>query len=108
MCMCVEGNCFMVNVALADLLVTGVVMPASAVVILAGVKDSPLSTVCTLQWCLSIVCWLVTILSLLATASENYARLCLSPHCYSLLTQSRITFIMLAIWVSKLQTLQPT
>ncbi|XP_046679368.1 melatonin receptor type 1B-B-like [Homalodisca vitripennis] len=93
-----RGNTFMANVALADLLVTGVVMPASAVVILAGIKDSPLSAVCSLQWCLSIVCWLVTILSLLATAGENYARLCLSPHCYASLTQGRITLLMLAIW----------
>ncbi|XP_054273777.1 histamine H2 receptor-like isoform X2 [Macrosteles quadrilineatus] len=80
-------------------MVVGVVMPASAIVILAGIKDSPLETVCSIQWLLSIVCWLVTILSLLATAAENYARLCLSPHCYSLLTNEFITLIMFGIWV---------
>lgn len=100
----VPGNTFMANVALADLLVTGVVMPASAVVILAGVKEASLSSVCTLQWCLSIVCWLVTMLSLLATSAENYARLCLSPQCYALLTQSRITVIMLSIWIVSVVT----
>lgn len=89
----------MANVALADLLVTGVVMPASAVVILAGVKESALTNVCNFQWSFSIACWLVTILSLLATAAENHARLCLSPTCYALLTQTRITLITLAIWV---------
>lgn len=98
------GNTFMANVALADLLVTGVVMSASAVVILAGDKEFSLSSVCSLQWCLSIVCWLVTMLSLLATSAENYTRLCLSPHCYALLTQTRITVITLSIWVVSIVT----
>lgn len=72
-------------------------MPASAVVILAGLKDSP--AVCSFQWCLAILCWLVTAFSLAAAAGENYARLCLSPDCYATLTSSKITVITLFIWI---------
>ncbi|XP_067004079.1 alpha-1A adrenergic receptor-like [Anabrus simplex] len=91
-----RGNAFLVNVALADLLVTGLVIPASTVVILAGMQDSP--SVCSFQWFLGILCCLVTVLTMAATAAENYARLCLPPECYTLLTPGRITATLLAIW----------
>lgn len=85
------------NIALADLLITGLVMPASAVVILAGLQDSP--PVCRVQWFLAILCWLVTVLTLAATSAENYARLCLSSDCYATLTTKRVTVAVLTIWV---------
>lgn len=85
------------NVALADLLITGVVMPASAVVILAGLHDSP--PVCRVQWFLAILCWVVTVLTLTATSVENYARLCLSPDFYAKITTSRITITIFIIWL---------
>ncbi|KAG8297587.1 hypothetical protein J6590_031629 [Homalodisca vitripennis] len=72
-------------------------MPASAVVILAGLPDSP--PVCHVQWFLAILCWLVTVLTLLATSVENYARLCMTPDCYALLTPTSVTLIVLSIWV---------
>lgn len=70
------GNAFLVNVALADLLVTGLVMPVSMIVILAGHEES-LGT-CRFESTLEILCFLVTILTLATIAGENYARLCMS------------------------------
>lgn len=69
------GNAFLVNVALADLLVTGVVIPASVIVILAGHEESLIT--CRFEYTIEILCFLVTVLTLGAIAVENYARLCL-------------------------------
>ncbi|CAH1391730.1 unnamed protein product [Nezara viridula] len=91
-----RGNTYVVNVALADLLITGILMPASAVVILAGL-EAPVQ-VCSVQWFLAILSWLVTVLSLAAIAAENYARLCLPPEKYAKLTTTRITISVLLIW----------
>lgn len=68
------------NVALADLLVTGLVIPVSVIVILAGHEES-VST-CRFEWTLEALCFLVTVLTLATIAAENYARLCL-PERYS-------------------------
>lgn len=92
-----RGNTFLVNVALADLLITGLVMPASAVVILAGLEDSP--PVCRVQWFLAILCWVVTVLTLTAMSVENYARLCLSPDFYAKITTTRITITIFVMWL---------
>lgn len=96
----------MANVALADLLISGLVIPASAVVILAGLQDSP--PVCQFQWFLSVLCCLVTVLTMAAVAAENYVRLCLTPECYARLTVTKITALLFAIWIvsSVLVTLQ--
>ncbi|VVC28437.1 GPCR, rhodopsin-like, 7TM,G protein-coupled receptor, rhodopsin-like [Cinara cedri] len=101
-----RGNTFVANVALADLLISGLVIPASAVVILAGLQDSP--PVCQFQWFLSILCCLVTVLTMAAVAAENYVRLCLTPECYAKLTVTKITTLLFAIWIvsSILVTLQ--
>ncbi|PSN32338.1 hypothetical protein C0J52_25830 [Blattella germanica] len=90
-------NAFVVNVALADLLITGLVFPASTVVLLAGLKES--LGVCNFQWFLAMLCCLVTLLTLAAIAAENYARLCLSQDCYAMLTSTRITIAVLTIWL---------
>jgi hypothetical protein len=91
-----RGNTFVVSVALADLLVTGLVIPASAVVILAGLQDN--LPVCKFQWFLAALCFLVTVLSLTAVAAENYVRLCCSSATYELLSRSKITAILLLFW----------
>lgn len=82
------GNTFLVNVGLADLLVTGLVIPASAVVILAGLKDN--LAVCKFQWFVAAWCFLVTVLSLAAIAWENYFRLCYSIDVYHRLTKRSV------------------
>lgn len=58
----IPGNAFIVNVALADLLVTSILMPASTIVLLAGI-DEPLA-VCRVQWFFAACAFLVTVLSL--------------------------------------------
>ncbi|KAK9878003.1 hypothetical protein WA026_020215 [Henosepilachna vigintioctopunctata] len=68
-----RGNTFLVNIALADFLVSGLVVPASAVVILAGLQDN--LNVCRFQWFLAALCFLVSVLSIAAVAVENYVRL---------------------------------
>lgn len=93
----ISGNTFVVNVALADLLVSGLVVPASAVVILAGLRDN--LAVCRFQWFLAALCFLVTMLSITAVAAENYVRLCCSPSFYEKLTRTKITIILLAFWI---------
>lgn len=60
--------------------------------------DSNLS-VCNFQWFLALVSCLVSVLTISATAVENYARLCLSPDCYNTLTPCKITVIIISIWV---------
>ncbi|KAJ8924662.1 hypothetical protein NQ315_000813 [Exocentrus adspersus] len=90
------GNTFVVNVALADLLVSGLVVPASAVVILAGLKDN--LPVCRFQWFIAVLCFLVTVLSLAAVSTENYFRLCYSANFYDKLTRGKITALLLAFW----------
>ncbi|CAH1170040.1 unnamed protein product [Phaedon cochleariae] len=91
-----RGNTFVVNVALADLLVSGLVIPASAVVILAGLRDN--LVVCRFQWFLAVLCFLVTVLSLTAVATENYFRLCFSTNSYEKLSRGKITVILLVFW----------
>jgi hypothetical protein len=56
------GNSFIVNVALADLLITCFLIPASIIVILAGGTDS--LSVCKFQWLLAACAFFFTILSL--------------------------------------------
>lgn len=76
---------------------SGLVVPASAIAILAGIQDS--LALCRFQWFLSALCFLVTVLSLAAVAAENYARLCCSPSSYDILTPARITAIILVFWI---------
>ncbi|XP_049813862.1 alpha-1A adrenergic receptor-like [Schistocerca nitens] len=95
----VRRNALLVSVALADLLVTGLVMPASSVVILAGLPDAP--AVCRLQWAVAALSCLVTVLSLAAAACENNARLCLPRERHArLCTRARVTAAVLSIWAA--------
>lgn len=84
------------NVALADLLVSGLVVPASAVVILAGLQEN--LVVCRFQWFLAALCFLVTVLSIASIAAENYVRLCCSSNIYESMTPGRITALLLVFW----------
>lgn len=92
----VAGNTYIANVALADLLISGIVMVASAVVLLAGLEDClPL---CNVQWFLGLLCGLVTIFSIAAMALENYTRLCLPPEYYAKISTTFITSSIFIIW----------
>ncbi|XP_043585082.1 RYamide receptor-like [Bombus pyrosoma] len=97
-----RGNAFLVNVALADLLVTGLVIPVSVIVILAGHEES-LST-CRFECTLEALCFLVTVLTLATIAAENYTRLCLPPERYAVLTSSRVTVTIISVWLISVMT----
>ncbi|XP_078034126.1 adenosine receptor A1 [Augochlora pura] len=97
-----RGNAFLVNVALADLLVTGLVIPVSVIVILADHEES-LST-CRFEWTLEALCVLVTVLTLATIAAENYTRLCLPPERYAILTSSRVTTTIISAWLISAMT----
>lgn len=56
------GNTFIVNVALADLLITSILMPCSTIVLLAGMEE-PLSA-CRVQWFFAACAFIITVLSL--------------------------------------------
>ncbi|XP_020297521.1 melatonin receptor type 1A-like [Pseudomyrmex gracilis] len=92
-----RGNAFLVNVALADLLVTGLVIPVSVIVILAGHEES-LGT-CRFEWTLEALCFLVTVLTLAIIACENYARLCMSAERYARVTTGCVTGCIIVIWI---------
>ncbi|XP_011877105.1 PREDICTED: melatonin receptor type 1B-A-like isoform X2 [Vollenhovia emeryi] len=92
-----RGNAFLVNVALADLLVTGLVIPVSVIVILAGYAES--LGACRFEWTLEALCFLVTVLTLATIAAENYARLCLPAERYANLTAGRVTATIIVIWL---------
>lgn len=64
------GNAFIVSVALADLLVSSVLIPTSVIVLLAGFDESSMA-VCRVQWFFASCAFLVTILSL-AVSKNRY------------------------------------
>nr|XP_029735654.1 melatonin receptor type 1B-like [Aedes albopictus] len=92
------GNAFIVNIALADLLITSVVMPASTIVLLAGIDNSD-TEVCKFQWFLAACSFLVSILTLAIMAVENYLRLCTAQNERSWFSRTSVTVILLTIWI---------
>lgn len=72
-------------------------IPASTVAILASLDGS--LAVCRFQWFLAVVCFLVTLLTLITTAAENYSRLCASEQCYEILTPTKITCLIITYWI---------
>uniref|UniRef100_A0A1B0GQ08 G-protein coupled receptors family 1 profile domain-containing protein n=1 Tax=Phlebotomus papatasi TaxID=29031 RepID=A0A1B0GQ08_PHLPP len=91
-------NAFIVSVALADLLVTSLLIPSSTILLLAGIDDS--LSVCKFQWFLAACAFLVSVLSLSTTAVENYLRLCTSQENSNKtwFNKTSTTVILLLIW----------
>ncbi|XP_017300951.1 melatonin receptor type 1B-like [Diaphorina citri] len=96
-----RGNTYIAVEALADLLVSGVVIPVSAVMILAGIKQAePIKEImCHVQWFLTLLCSLVTVWTLAMIAMENYVRLCMPPECYTFFSKSHIILSVIMIWL---------
>ncbi|XP_059612606.1 melatonin receptor type 1B-A-like [Phlebotomus argentipes] len=91
------GNAFIVSVALADLLITSLLIPSSAILLLAGIDDS--LSVCKFQWFLAACAFLISVLSLSSTAVENYLRLCTSQDGSAWFNKTSTTVILLLIWL---------
>lgn len=63
------GNAFIVSVALADLLISSILIPTSVIIILAGFNETS-KEICRVQWFFAACAFLVTILSL-AVSNPN-------------------------------------
>ncbi|XP_031617954.1 melatonin receptor type 1B-A-like isoform X1 [Contarinia nasturtii] len=92
------GNAFIVSVALADLLVSSILIPTSVIVLLAGFDETS-KEICRVQWLFAAIAFLVTILSLALTAVENYLRLCTPQDSPSWFNRSKTTRIILVVWL---------
>lgn len=68
-----RGNIFIVNLAIADSIVSAVAIPASSITILAGITDN--LGVCYFQWFSAMLCCHVSVLSLMFIAVENRFRI---------------------------------
>ncbi|XP_026482257.1 uncharacterized protein LOC113389439 [Ctenocephalides felis] len=68
----IASNAFVVNAALSDLLISGLLVPSSAVVLLAGADDS--IALCRFQWFLASTSFLVTAFTMALIAGENLSR----------------------------------
>ncbi|RWS24774.1 histamine H2 receptor-like protein, partial [Leptotrombidium deliense] len=65
-----RGNVYLVSLALGHLMVTIFVLPASCVAIMAGIPNDP--SICHFQWILTIACLMISVLSFMLMAVENF------------------------------------
>lgn len=68
-----KGNAFLVSLAIADLLITALIIPASCLAILAGSHREDLPYYCNFQWQVTIVYYLVASLTFSSISLENLA-----------------------------------
>lgn len=74
------GNVFVVNMALADLAVTGLAIPAATIGLLANLSDW--NTICQIQWhCLLLTCF-VSAPSAAAAAADARLQIAIGPDRY--------------------------
>ncbi|XP_055708486.1 melatonin receptor type 1A-like [Phlebotomus papatasi] len=96
------GNAFIVSAALADLLITSLLIPTSIILLMARIANSADSmSFCKFEWFLAVFAFMVNILSLLMIAVENYFRLC-APHEHTTkiwFNKFSITATFLLIWI---------
>ncbi|XP_022241739.1 histamine H2 receptor-like [Limulus polyphemus] len=96
----VRGNIYLVNLALANLLVTALVMPASCVAILASIPNDP--GICNFQWQTTVLCFLVTIHSFMFMAVESFLGLGNTVNYELCCTKNRIVFVLTLIWTTSI------
>lgn len=94
----VRGNCYLVSLAFGHLLVTILVLPASAIAIMADVTDDP--DICHFQWILTISCMIVSILSFFFMAIDNYCGMNSLIRYHRCCTRFRIFIFILFSWVA--------
>ncbi|RWS02332.1 histamine H2 receptor-like protein [Dinothrombium tinctorium] len=66
----VRGNVYLVSLAFSHLMVTLFVLPSSCVAIMAGIPNDP--AICHFQWIITIACLMVSVLSFMFMATENF------------------------------------
>ena len=92
----VRGNCYLVSLAFGHLMVTILVVPASAVAIMAGVPDD--QNICHFQWLTTLACLIVSVLSFMFMALDNFFGMGALVTYDLCCTKCRIVFIVLLIW----------
>ncbi|GAB6021059.1 hypothetical protein CHUAL_003693 [Chamberlinius hualienensis] len=93
-----KGNVFIVNLAIADFMVSAFAIPANSVTILAGNPDDP--NVCHIQWMAAILCCHISILTLMFAALENHSRILSSADQYErLFGKSEIGVAVALTWI---------
>jgi len=94
-----RGNVFVVNIAVADMVVTGLAIPAATVGLLANFNDWQF--ICQIQWSCVLLTCLVTAPSAAAAAADARLQIGVGPDRYmGLVTFNRLAVILLIIWVS--------
>uniref|UniRef100_T1IYG9 G-protein coupled receptors family 1 profile domain-containing protein n=1 Tax=Strigamia maritima TaxID=126957 RepID=T1IYG9_STRMM len=96
-CYFVKGNVFIVNLAIADFVVSAFAIPASSINILAGNRNN--MTICPFQWLAAFLCCHVSVLSLAFIACENYCRVCRPVIHKRLFTKNVIVALVAFTWI---------
>lgn len=94
----VRGNCYLVSLAFGHLLVTILVLPASAIAIMADVKED--SAMCHFQWLITVACFVVSVLSYLFMSIDNYFSMKSIDRYQMCCTRCRIVLFILFIWTA--------
>nr|XP_027205765.1 neuropeptide CCHamide-2 receptor-like [Dermatophagoides pteronyssinus] len=94
----VRGNCFLVSLAFGHLLVTVLILPASAIAIMADITED--QTLCHFQWLITLACFIVSILSFLFMSIDNYFGMKSLITYHLCCTKCRICFLIIFIWLA--------
>ncbi|KAI1289175.1 hypothetical protein HDE_08295 [Halotydeus destructor] len=96
----VKGNAYLASFALSHLLITVLVLPSSAIAIMAGIQDDP--QVCHYQWLTTEVTFLISVLSLTFMGMENFLGLKSTVNYDLCCTKFRIVSIVLLTWLTSI------
>lgn len=94
------GSIYLVSVALANLLITVIAVPCSCIEIMAVAPNHP--DVCALQWFLTQLAAVVTLISFALISVENFFSLFCPPSTCSrlLCSKMRILLLLLLLWTA--------
>lgn len=94
----VRGNCYLACLAFGNLLVTLLVLPASAIAIMANITEDV--DLCHFQWVITLACLVISVLSFFFMAVDNFFGMNTIIHYHHCCTRFRVFFFMLLIWTA--------
>lgn len=92
----VRSNCYLVSLAFGHLLMTILVLPASALIIIADIKEE--TSICHFQWLITLSCFIVSVLSYLCLSIDNLFSLKSTTNYHLCCSRWRIFLILLLMW----------